>query len=331
MKLRIISVLLILLLVVCSVPAVAATEAGEETTQAATEETRPVRGEFECGDDLVWSYADGVLTIEGSGEMDDYEDEAPWAVYKDNIEKVVLEGVTYIGARAFYDFDSLAIVEFGSKLKEIGEEAFRSCEELKMITLPSSFKIFGEGAFLGCTNLQEIHCSGNFPSFRLNCMWECYATIYYPAERPWQVDLIRQLEEAFHGRIEFIASDGTDHYVPTEETAEPETELTETTEIPTEAPTESAAEPPTEPSTEAPAEMTEVPTEAPTQAPTEAETEAPPATEAPTEMRDPESPEKQRLSNKAVLLSMGIALALTMIAALLLVIRKATRKGKYTK
>ena len=319
MKARILSVFLAVMLVFAMIPGVAATEVTEETTEATT----PVRGERECGDDLTWRYADGVLTIEGSGEMDDYADAAPWAVYRDEIEKVVLEGVTYIGARAFYDFDRLSSVDFGSRLKEIGKEAFRSCEGLEEISLPATFKIFGESSFLGCTNLQEIHCAGNFPSFRLNSMWECYATIYYPAERPWQVSLIEELENAFHGRIEFIASDGTDHYVPTE----PENEVTETTEIPTEAPTEAATEAPTE----APAEVTEAVTEMPTEAPTEAETEAPATTEAPVRETEPVSPEKARLSNKAVLLSMGIALALTMIAALLLVIRKATRKGKYTR
>lgn len=326
MKLRILSAFLAFLLVFAMVPAVAATEVTEETTEATT----PARGEFECGDDLVWSYGDGVLTIKGSGEMDDYEKDAPWAIYRDDIEKVVLEGVTYIGDRAFYDFDELETVDFGSKLKEIGEEAFRSCEGLEQISLPSSFKIFGESSFLGCTELEAIHCSGNFPSFRQNCMWECYATIYYPAERPWPVDLIRQLEEAFHGRIEFIASDGTDHYVPTEAVTEPETQAPETTEMPTEAPTEAVTEVPTEAPTEA---VTEAPIQAPTEAETEPSvpTEAPADTEAPVRETEPVTPETVQLSNKAVILSMGIALALTMIVALLLVIRKATRKGKYTR
>ena len=327
MKLRILSMLLACLLVFTLIPGVAATEVTEETTEA----TKPVRGEFECGDDLTWSYADGVLTIKGSGEMDDYEEDAPWAAYRDEVEKVVLEGVTYIGARAFYDFDSLSIVEFGSKLREIGPEAFRSCEDLKTITLPSSFKIFGESSFLGCTNLEEIHCSGNFPSFRLNSMWECYATIYYPAEQPWPLEHIEQLENAFHNRIEFIASDGTDHYVPTEETVAPETEVTETTEVPTEAPTEPETEPvteaPTEPATEATEPMTEAPTEAETEA--SVSTEAP--AEAPTQAPQPVSPEQAKVSNKVVLLGMGIALALTMILALLLVIRKTAKKGKYTR
>lgn len=327
MKLRILSAFLACLLVFSMVPAVAATEVTEETTEATT----PARGEFECGDDLVWSYEDGVLTIKGSGEMDDYEKDAPWAIYRDDVEKVVLEGVTYIGDRAFYDFDELETVDFGSKLKEIGEEAFRSCEGLEQISLPSSFKIFGESSFLGCTELEAIHCSGNFPSFRQNCMWECYATIYYPAERPWPVDLIRQLEEAFHGRIEFIASDGTDHYVPTEATEAPETEVTETTEVSTEPPTEIQTEAPTEAVTEVTEAVTEPASEAPTQAPTEPETEAPAPTQAPAREPDQQPQEQQRFSGKVVLLSMGIALALTMIAALLLVIRKATKKGKYTR
>lgn len=312
---KMLTLLLAFVVIIGLIPVAMATEP--------TEETKPVRGEFECGDDLTWAYADGVLTITGSGEMDDYEEAAPWAAYKDEIEKVVLDGVTYIGARAFKDFDELETVEFGSKLKEIGTEAFYSCEDLEKIELPATFKIFGESSFLGCTDLEEIHCSGNFPSFRLNSMWECYATIYYPAERPWQVSLIEELENAFHGRIEFIASDGTDHYVPTEATTAPAgTEAP--TEVPTEAPTEMPTEAPTEttaPETEAPTVQTEPETTAATQAPTV------PA-EAPTE---PAAEEEEEVSNRVVLLGMGIALALTIITALLLVIRRAGKKGKYSR
>lgn len=320
MRLRILTIFMAFVLVLGMVPGAAATEATEESTQVQ-------RGEFECGDDLAWSFDDGVLTVTGSGAMDDYTEDAPWAKYKDDIEKVVLKGVTYIGARAFKDYDELETVEFGSKLREIGTEAFRSCEGLEEIELPASFKIFGESSFLGCVNLKKIHCSGNFPSFRLNSMWECYATIYYPAENPWQVELIEQLENAFHGRIEFIASDGTDHYVPTEATTAPEeTEApTETTEIPTEETTVP---------TEAPTEVTEAPTEN-TQPETTAAPETQPAvkeTVAQTQPTEPSvSEEAKGLSNKVVLLGMGIGLALTMILALLLVIRQTLKKGKYSK
>lgn len=327
MKTRILTLLLAFMLVLGMIPGAAATE-----TTEATGETKPVRGEFECGDDLIWSYDDGVLTVKGSGAMDDYEDSAPWAEYKDDIEEVVLEGVTYIGANAFRNYDELETVDFGSKLREIGPEAFRSCEGLEEIELPASFKIFGESSFMGCTNLKKIHCSGNFPSFRLNSMWECYATIYYPAERPWQVELIQQLENAFHRRIEFLASDGTDHYVPTEATTAPVETESPTTQMPTEettVPTEETTVP-----TEAPTEVTEATTEV-----TEPETTAAVQTEetvqetvAQTVPTEPEVDEEAKgLSNQVVLLGMGIALALTMILALLLVIRQTLKKGKYAK
>ena len=48
MKLRVLSVLLACLLVFGLIPGVAATEP--------TEATKPVRGEFECGDNLTWAY-----------------------------------------------------------------------------------------------------------------------------------------------------------------------------------------------------------------------------------------------------------------------------------
>ena len=208
-----------------------------------------------CGEAMTWYYADGELTIEGEGYMDDFEEDAPWVDFKDEMKRVVLDGdIEYIGAHAFTDYDELETVNFGDALYEIGLEAFKGCDGLTVIYLPSTFKVFGESSFNSCSNLTSIHCSGRFPSFKMNCLWNTFGTIYYPADRPWGVEYIEQLETAFKGRIEFLASDGTDHYQPEEE-----------------AVTEESTEPPTEAPTEAP---TEVPTEAPTLPPTEAPTEA---------------------------------------------------------
>ena len=210
---------------------------------AVEETTAPVvREPFQCGEDMTWAYADGVLTITGTGAMDDFVDTAPWDTYREEITTVVLEGeITYIGARAFYDYDGLTSVDFGTALYEIGQGAFGSCGGLTVLELPESFKIFGEESLRGCGGLTEIHCAGAFPSFRSNCLWDTYVTIYFPAERPWAVEYIQQLEEAFKGRVEFLASDGTDPYVPTEATEEPVTE--ETTEATTEETTGMTAEP----------------------------------------------------------------------------------------
>ena len=274
MKKRFISYLLLLCLLVAACPLTAAA-----TEADSTEATEAERAPDQCGESMYWAFEGDTLTITGSGKMDDFANEAPWAAFKEEIIALVLDGeITYIGARAFRDYDKLEFVDFGDDLYEIGEEAFYSCEGLQAISMPESFKVFGPSSFLGCKNLKEIHCEGRFPSFRMNSMWDVYATFYYPAERPWPVNTIIELETTFKGRIEFRASDGTDPYVPTEPTEEP----TEPTEEPTEATTEPTEET-TEP-TEATTEPTVV-TEAPTEAATEPErTEEPTReTEAPTE------------------------------------------------
>lgn len=247
MKHRLFALFLSLMLLLCALPA-AATETSDPTQET--------RAPGSCGEDITWDFHKGTLTVTGTGKMDDFPDGAPWQELKDGIVRVTIsDGITYIGANAFRDCDALQLVSFGKDLYEIGPEAFYSCDNLTSVELPESFKVFGESCFASCRNLHEFRCAGKFPSFRQNCLWDTYAIIYFPAERPWGVEYIQQLEEAFHGRIEFLASDGTDPYVPTEPTEE------------TTAPTEQAPTtlPPTTvpPTTQAPAETVTEP--APTQ------------------------------------------------------------------
>jgi hypothetical protein len=317
MKHRIFALLLAAVMLMGTIPAMA-TE-----TDETTEPTQPGRAPDYCGEAIIWSFDDGTLTLTGAGAMDDFPDGAPWAEYKDRIEKVVISGgITYIGAFSFSDYDKLAEIEFGKDVYEIGERAFFSCDGLTSISLPESFKIFGPSSFMGCTKLKEIHCAGRFPSFKLNCLWDTWCTIYFPANRPWGVEYIAQLEEAFHGRIEFLASDGTDPYEPTEPTEE--------TEKPTEAPTEppSTTVPPT---TQPP--VTDAPTDAPTEAPTEpapAESEAAPE-EKPDPFQpseDPGEPEKKGGSKIGFLIigAVGIFLVLGSI-----VFGGGRKKGRYSR
>jgi hypothetical protein len=147
----------------------------------------------------------------------------------------------------------------------------------------------------------------------MNCLWDTWATIYFPAASPWSVDLIRDLEEAFHGRIEFLASDGTDPYVPTEPT--------EATEAPTEEPT---TVPPTTvpPATQAPTEAATAPAD------TQPETlpgEKPDPIIPPTE---PEAPEKSGGSKIGFIIigAVGIFLILGSI-----VFGGGRKKGRYSR
>lgn len=274
-----------------------------------------------CGESMTWSFENGTLTISGAGEMDDFEEGAePWRAHKDEIAHLVLTGgVTYIGSYAFKDYDALESVNVGQDLYEIGPFAFSSCDGLKSITMPASFKIFGERSFQSCKNLTIIHCEGKFPTFRNSCLWDTYGTIYYPADRPWKPDTIAMLEEAFKGRIEFLASDGTDHYIPTEPTeavTEPET-VPETTVPETEPETQVVTEP-EEIATE-PTVQTEMPTEVPT------EPETLPETEAPTEPVVEESQTGNGIIYGLVIIA--VVLTLVLIGALIF----GRKKGRYSR
>lgn len=277
-----------------------------------------------CGDGITWSLDGSTLTISGSGAMSDFTSGAPWDVHKSEITRVVFTGgVTYVGAYAFKDYDSIVSVDFGSAMYEIGEEAFRDCDGLTVLNLPATFKVLGKNCLRSCDKLTAIHCAGRPLTIRSNCLWDTYATIYFPADRPWGVDYIQQLEEAFHGRIEFRASDGTDPYDPSAETT---VETTVETTAPTEAPTEPSTEATTEPEeTTAPAETT-APTEA-TAPPTDAT--QPSTTPAPTE---PQQQEPKRNFNWLGWLLGGITLVmLLMLLNLVRHIFAANRKqGKYS-
>ena len=75
-----------------------------------------------CGDNLTWDLTDGVLTISGTGAMDNYyyqsdyvdsnnDIRAPWFGYK--IDTIIInEGVTKIGDYAFFRFNRMITINF---------------------------------------------------------------------------------------------------------------------------------------------------------------------------------------------------------------------------
>lgn len=230
-----------------------------------------------CGDGLRWTLEDGVLTISGSGPMDDCTGGAPWDAYKDRIKGLVLTGgVTYVGANAFTNYDALESVDLGSAVTEIGAEAFKNCDGLFIVSFPSTLTVLGEGSFESCTGLQELWFAGKCPSFKMNCLWNTYVTIYYPADRPWKAETIDSLTTAFKGRVTFLSSDQAGQ-VPEETTFPEETTVPEETEAPTTVPQETTA--PTEPeqTTAAPTEPEETTLPAGTTAPGEPEQTTGPA------------------------------------------------------
>ena len=108
------------------------------------------------GDTLDYSFDTrlGVLTIYGSGKMNDWsETDASWRhlLSGQTLRKVVIkEGVTSIGNYAFSQCDTLEAVEIADTVTSIGESAFSNCEKLTKVKLPSALKRVGENAFYDC-------------------------------------------------------------------------------------------------------------------------------------------------------------------------------------
>ena len=136
-----------------------------------------------CGDNLIWRFdSEGLLTISGSGEMEDYTSSyppyssPPWQEYCSSISSVKIDnGVTSLGSGAFYGCSGLADSEgfvivrnvlfsyYGgttavipSGVKSISSSAFYDCSGLTSVTIPSSVTSIGDYAFSGCSSLTSV-------------------------------------------------------------------------------------------------------------------------------------------------------------------------------
>ncbi len=111
-----------------------------------------------CGPNLTWTLQNGVLTISGSGNMNDYSwNGAPWYSYRESISSVIIgNSVTSIGRSAFYDCSGLTSITIPNSVTSIGSEAFYDCSGLTSITIPNSVINIGEGAFRDCSALTSV-------------------------------------------------------------------------------------------------------------------------------------------------------------------------------
>lgn len=107
------------------------------------------------GENVTWSYdrPNSVLTISGTGDMDDYsrgEDKVPsyYEILRDKACVVVVDdGVTSIGKDAFADFTELNILTIGRDVKRIGDGAFNCCPWLTDVVFPDGLTTIGANAF----------------------------------------------------------------------------------------------------------------------------------------------------------------------------------------
>ncbi len=115
-----------------------------------------------CGASAAWSLADGVLTISGTGAIDDYSSTSPgWYSQANSITAIVIQsGITAIGAQAFCQLPNLTSVTIPSTVTSMGSDAFYGDSSLETVSLPQSITTLSYGAFADCYSLTTFSAPG---------------------------------------------------------------------------------------------------------------------------------------------------------------------------
>lgn len=134
-----------------------------------------------CGDNITWTLSDdGTLTLTGTGAMYNYSvhgtgNTPPWYRNAYDIKKVVIQdGITTIGAYAFYDCKNMNEISIPNSLQSFG--SWSLCQTgIKSISIPASIKTISNDVFWKCSNLKKVTIS-DLKSY-LNAVSDTYAAI----------------------------------------------------------------------------------------------------------------------------------------------------------
>lgn len=111
-----------------------------------------------CGEDAYWSLENGVLTITGTGPIDDCMPESHWETLDSRIHTVIIEpGITAIGECAFFRLENLKSVSIPGTVETIGIFAFQDCIGLEEVLMAEGTKEIRLWAFRNCASLKNFH------------------------------------------------------------------------------------------------------------------------------------------------------------------------------
>lgn len=160
MKKRLLSILLVLLMALTLLPLGAL-----------------ANDDNKCGENLTWEFADGILTISGTGDMYNYSEEpAPWSEYSDIITSITIDyGVTSIGTSAFTGCSNVQQINIPDSVEHIDPYAFSFCKGLHTVKLPASLTLISEDLFAECANLKNIDIPGTVTEIGANAFSKCTA------------------------------------------------------------------------------------------------------------------------------------------------------------
>ena len=114
----------------------------------------------ECGDSAIYTLVDNVLTISGTGIVDNDDG---WIDYNNVVDTLIIsEGIEELDSRMFDGFEVLSSVTLPSSLTTIGARTFRDCISLENLIIPDSVEDISSNSFSGCDNLTIVCSAGSY-------------------------------------------------------------------------------------------------------------------------------------------------------------------------
>ena len=126
-----------------------------------------------CGENATWNLTDSVLTISGTGLINDYSSNAPWYNVRQKIKSVnISDGITHIGKESFLNCSNILSIDIPNSVSSIGNSCFFGCTKLQSVIIPDGVTSIGFGTFADCYNLTSITIPNSvtsigYGSFRL--------------------------------------------------------------------------------------------------------------------------------------------------------------------
>ena len=109
---------------------------------------------------------------------------------RDDVTSFILEdGITSIGAYAFYNCTRLSSINIPNRVTSIGRAAFYNCAELVNIILPEGISTIEENTFCGCVKLQHVVIPSSVSKIDDNAFGFCkeLKIVYYGgSESDWE-------------------------------------------------------------------------------------------------------------------------------------------------
>lgn len=115
-------------------------------------------GKTEEGFSWSWEKSSGILTVNGSGAMPNYNSSSmPWYdVIPYATEIIVSEGITSIGKYAFYKAENAKNIVLPNTLTTINERAFEYCSSVEELIIPDTVTSIGYGTFANMIKLKKV-------------------------------------------------------------------------------------------------------------------------------------------------------------------------------